>query len=247
MALLINKMLCHYRYDATDRLVGHLESEALERRLFYCRARQVTEMQGPSNRTNILHGELLLAQYSTENGKRSTALLTIDQQSSVINALQSQKPPSPISYTPYGYRTIGSDITSLPGFTGERSDPVTHHYSLGNGHRWFNPVLMRFNSPDSLSPFDRGGLNPYAYCLGDPVNRTDPSGQSPIFNILAAPTKSRITQFKNGVLTNVQPVNNVKQIAPGISIYDDTNKTGNRLNVVAHGQAPDPKNGIHSG
>lgn len=36
---------------------------------------------------------------------------------------------------------------------------------------------MRFNSPDSLSPFGRGGLNPYAYCLGDPVNFSDPTGR----------------------------------------------------------------------
>jgi len=47
---------------------------------------------------------------------------------------------------------------------------------LGNGYRAFNPVLMRFNSPDSLSPFGRGGLNAYAYCVGDPVNRSDPNG-----------------------------------------------------------------------
>ncbi|WP_238591846.1 RHS repeat-associated core domain-containing protein [Pseudomonas abietaniphila] len=47
---------------------------------------------------------------------------------------------------------------------------------MGAGYRAFNPVLMRFNSPDSLSPFGEGGLNPYAYCLGDPVNRLDPSG-----------------------------------------------------------------------
>ncbi|KPZ22499.1 RHS repeat-associated core domain-containing protein, partial [Pseudomonas syringae group genomosp. 3] len=30
--------------------------------------------------------------------------------------------------------------------------------------------------PDSLSPFGKGGLNAYAYCAGDPVNRSDPSG-----------------------------------------------------------------------
>ena len=36
---------------------------------------------------------------------------------------------------------------------------------------------MRFNSPDTLSPFGKGGINAYAYCAGDPVNRSDPSGR----------------------------------------------------------------------
>uniref|UniRef100_UPI00214AE743 RHS repeat-associated core domain-containing protein n=1 Tax=Pseudomonas sp. UMAB-08 TaxID=1365375 RepID=UPI00214AE743 len=59
---------------------------------------------------------------------------------------------------------------------GEPPDPVTGHYLLGNGYRAFNPALMRFNSPDSVSPFGEGGLNGYAYCGGDPVNRADPTG-----------------------------------------------------------------------
>jgi RHS repeat-associated protein len=70
-------------------------------------------------------------------------------------------------------------LLSLLGFNGERPDPVTGHYLLGNGYRAFNPVLMRFNSPDSLSPFGEGGLNAYAYCTGDPVNKTDQTGHFP--------------------------------------------------------------------
>ncbi|MEQ5974199.1 RHS repeat-associated core domain-containing protein [Serratia liquefaciens] len=79
-----------------------------------------------------------------------------------------------ISYTPYG----GSKkFRNLPaGFNGQRVDPVSQCYHLGNGARSYNPVLMRFNSPDRLSPFGAGGINPYAYCLGDPINRSDPSG-----------------------------------------------------------------------
>ena len=62
------------------------------------------------------------------------------------------------------------------GFNGERLDPVNGAYHLGNGYRAYNPVLMRLNRPDSFSPFGAGGINPYAYCVGDPVNHTDPSG-----------------------------------------------------------------------
>jgi RHS repeat-associated protein len=61
-------------------------------------------------------------------------------------------------------------------FNGERMDPVSETYHLGNGYRAYNPVLMRFTSPDSWSPFGAGGINAYAYCARDPVNRADPSG-----------------------------------------------------------------------
>ena len=79
-------------------------------------------------------------------------------------------------YSPYGYRSNSRALSSLLGFNGERPETLTGHYVLGNGYRAYNPVLMRFNSPDSLSPFGAGGVNAYAYCLGDPVNRNDQTG-----------------------------------------------------------------------
>ncbi|OVE47597.1 RHS repeat-associated core domain-containing protein [Chromobacterium violaceum] len=62
-------------------------------------------------------------------------------------------------------------------FNGERLDPANGHYQLGNGHRAHSPTMMRFISPDHTSPFGGGGLNPYAYCAGDPINRADPAGR----------------------------------------------------------------------
>ncbi|WP_116137777.1 RHS repeat-associated core domain-containing protein [Trinickia diaoshuihuensis] len=61
-------------------------------------------------------------------------------------------------------------------FTGAYLEPAIHGYPLGNGYRWYLPGLMRFNAPDHLSPFGRGGVNPYVYCAADPVNHRDPSG-----------------------------------------------------------------------
>ncbi|ADW76673.1 nematicidal protein 2-like protein (plasmid) [Rahnella aceris] len=77
------------------------------------------------------------------------------------------------TWSPWG---SGDTADGIPGFNGERPDPVSGSYHLGNGYRAYNPVLRRFNCPDSLSPFGAGGINPYAYCAGDPVNHTDPTG-----------------------------------------------------------------------
>lgn len=68
-----------------------------------------------------------------------------------------------------------------PGFNGECMDSLTETYLLGNGYRAYDPRVMRFHCPDGWSPFGPGGINPYTYCVGDPVNRTDPSGHHSIW------------------------------------------------------------------
>lgn len=67
-------------------------------------------------------------------------------------------------------------VHSLSLFNGERPDPISGYTNLGNGYRAFSPYLKRFSRPDDWSPFGKGGVNPYAYCIGDPINRSDPSG-----------------------------------------------------------------------
>jgi RHS repeat-associated protein len=111
---------------------------------------------------------------------RKTILLATDQQRSVLNALDATQPHL-LAYTPYGHRPLANGLLSLLGFNGELPDPVTGHYHLGRGYRQFNPVLMRFNTPDSWSPFGSGGINAYAYCNGEPVLGADPTGHSNIF------------------------------------------------------------------
>lgn len=54
------------------------------------------------------------------------------------------------------------------------------YYHLGNGTRSYDPVSLRVLQPDPLSPFGAGGVNAYAFCLGDPVNNRDPSGYAPV-------------------------------------------------------------------
>lgn len=80
-------------------------------------------------------------------------------------------------YTPYGFQSAPRPVDATLGFNGQRRETPTGWYHLGNGHRVYSPVLRRFQAPDTLSPFGKGGINAYAYCEGDPVNLTDPTGR----------------------------------------------------------------------
>lgn len=102
-----------------------------------------------------------------------SALLAADSGDSVLR-VKSQALPESVAYSAYGLHSPNDIPAQRPAFNGHLL--VGDLYLLGNGYRGYNPVLMRFYSPDSLSPFAAGGLNCYAYCAGDPVNFSDPSG-----------------------------------------------------------------------
>jgi len=180
-------LLCNYRYDPLDRLASCMPGEDDSAERFYMKDRLCTEIQGAVRRSVMQHEEQLLAQQQQECDNVETRLLATDQQRSVLNVVDVSD-SHPLAYTPYGYRTLENGLLSLLCFSGERPDWVTGHYLLGKGYRAFNPVLMRFNSPDSLSPFGNGGLNCYAYCQGDPVNYDDPTGN---MRRLVLPLRSR--------------------------------------------------------
>lgn len=78
------------------------------------------------------------------------------------------------AYSAYGHQSRAPAFRT--GFNGQPREALGW-YHLGNGHRVYNPVLMRFHSADHFSPFGEGGMNPYAYCVGDPINHSDPTGR----------------------------------------------------------------------
>ncbi len=97
-----------------------------------------------------------------------------DAMHSVLNQITADGQCQRQSFSAYG--GCSSGLANTPGFNGERCDPLTQTTHLGNGYRAYNPILMRFHAPDSMSPFGAGGINCYAYCDGDPINNSDPSG-----------------------------------------------------------------------
>ena len=104
-----------------------------------------------------------------------TVLLATDNKNSILAEVAGDE-PNPIAYSAYGQQSAQYEIATRLGFNGELREPHLGWYLLGNGYRAYNPTLMRFHSPDSWSPFGRGGLNAYMYCVGDPINNADPTG-----------------------------------------------------------------------
>lgn len=102
-------------------------------------------------------------------------LLVVDRLQSPQTTMTSSG-RTPVAYTAYGGRPAPKEA-SMTGFTGKLREVELGFYLLGNGYRAFSPSLMRFLSADVLSPFGKGGLNCYAYCHGDPINKIDPTGQ----------------------------------------------------------------------
>ncbi|MBA6111634.1 RHS repeat-associated core domain-containing protein [Pseudomonas asiatica] len=115
----------------------------------------------------------VLAETRLEQETARSALLAADCGDSVVG-VRSQGQPEAVTYNAYGYHNANDIPLHRPAFNGHLL--LWYLYLLGNGYRAFNPVLMCFQSPDSQSPFAAGGLNCYAYCAGDPVNFSDPSG-----------------------------------------------------------------------
>ncbi|WP_439857712.1 RHS repeat-associated core domain-containing protein [Pseudomonas syringae] len=170
-------ILCKYTYDPLDRVSTLTPLAQAVSNRFYNGGQLMTELRGDRQRTCIRAGAQWLAQQSREGDEVVTTLIAGDLHNSVLHASKDGH-QADIAYAPFGHHQAGQTIADLPGFNGEEPDPLTGHYLLGNGYRAYNPVLMRFNSPDSMSPFGKGGLNAYAYCVGDPVNRVDPTGHS---------------------------------------------------------------------
>ena len=86
-------------------------------------------------------------------------------------------------YDPYGKVIMTTKVNNAPInhflYKGYYYDNETEFYYLLN--RYYYPEICRWISPDSSEYLDAesiNGLNLYAYCGNDPINRFDPSGHA---------------------------------------------------------------------
>ena len=171
-----HEILTQYWYDASGKLVGQRVPGEPDRQFYYREESLIAVTIGDRHVSYVSDGEKYWGQNLYQKGSCQTQLWASDSHQSVIAWLDAQQPNTihHQRYTPYGSSAGGCSI----GFNGQWRDPVTGWYHLGNGYRVYNPVLMRFHTPDRWSPFTSGEINAYAYCAGDPINHVDPSGHS---------------------------------------------------------------------
>ena len=211
-----------YLYDPLDRLAA---SNSIQR--FYNDTRIATEIEG-ERKSRFFETDshpLALQQHGSLPG---TTLLATDQQTSVLNGVSPEGALHAQAYSPFGHHPIGTSLNGA-GFNGERPEPLTGHYLLGQGYRAFNPVLMRFNSPDSWSPFGEGGINAYAYCDNDPLNKVDPTGHFPniwkglknIFTSRVYSKKKLVTKVSADVLKKYTPATETISTTHGLQVASD--------------------------
>jgi RHS repeat-associated protein len=125
-----------------------------------------------------------------------------------------------VAYDAYGDATL-SGSSSLPAmFTGKEWDDSTGLYYFGA--RYYDPVSGRFISADDRTggPLaSRDVMNPYAYCLNNPINHVDPSGHSisQDFRKAGGDIKHGFSKFDSGVVHLIH--NRAFQLA--FSYYED--------------------------
>ena len=159
-----------YGYDPYEHLLVTYEPGGKKTIRHYMGEEVALEREAGSSTIFVSHNRMPIAEISAEDAR----ILGTDDKNSVISVFdKSTGETKTQSYTPYG---ANPQNDARIGFNGELKDKATGLYHLGNGTRVYNPNLGLFTSADTYSPFDRGGINPYLYCHGDPVNMMDLSG-----------------------------------------------------------------------
>lgn len=165
----------HLSYGPDDLVAGETRDGDQDQR-FYGGGTLANTLGSHQNSTFMRGDGYLLAEHQSDQ----TLLLATSISDSVLSEVHAAG-INRRSYTVYGYPGSEDPPVGSLGYNGELAEADTGWQLLGNGYRAYNSVLMRFNSPDSWSPFGEGGVNAYAYVEGDPVNGVDPTGHFGIF------------------------------------------------------------------
>ncbi|MDD0977565.1 RHS repeat domain-containing protein [Pseudomonas fontis] len=170
------KLLSQYAYDGYGRLAAqYVAADKQTCELCYDGEQLCGEVWFDSEGKEVKRVALGVAQVQQvrDSAGTHTAFLLEDPHSGIVGYCQGADIQLS-AFTAFGEN--GALLAnSRRGYNGERLDPVTHAYHLGNGYRTYSPHQRSFQQPDSKSPFGEGGVNEYAYCC-NPIDLHDPSG-----------------------------------------------------------------------
>ncbi|MCF3156752.1 RHS repeat-associated core domain-containing protein [Pseudomonas juntendi] len=149
---------------------------------YFYQTSKLTTVIGNDQKRSMLRIEALPLAELSEKEASSTKLLATDEMGSVLIVRTPDDMQINHSYTAFGYNhKLPAEFAAI-GYNGEFMLENMHLYLLGQGHRGFSTEIGRFIAPDNAgSPFGRGGINAFTYCLNDPMNRKDETGMWSIF------------------------------------------------------------------
>ena len=152
------------------------------------------ETDGTNTTHFVRHGGVPVGQI--QNSKKK--IYGVDHKHSVVSVTE-EASTTLTTYSPLGQSGDNGARIGLNGELKDISDASVYH--LGNGSRAFLTANNGFSSADSFSPFLGGGINPYIYCCGDPINAIDPSGHvswQSIFGFVLAAVSLIAVPFTGG-------------------------------------------------
>ena len=165
--------LANFRYDGHGQLLGVRHGAQAEEQRRYEGYRVSSTLRDGLLTEYLFAGDSPLG--LQQSGKSNeTRLYMASNNNSVIGECAANDEVHEANYSAYGEVQEGK-LLGLLGFNAEAREQALGWYLLGRGYRAYNPSLMRFHSPDNLDP-ELAGINPYVYCLGNPVMWQDPTG-----------------------------------------------------------------------
>ena len=143
---------------------------------------ELATIGGLPNRSYVIGDDVLAQSGSTTNA----SYLLYDGHGSTRQLVTSTTVSSQYNYDAYGQTMATS--TTISGtslrYCGEQFDDGLNMYNLRA--RFYDPASGRFNAVDTFggNTFDPQSLHKYAYCHGDPINGTDPTGNFTLTELL---------------------------------------------------------------
>jgi RHS repeat-associated protein len=144
-------------------------------KLLYDGPNVVQELVGESITADMLTGLGPDRLFSRTTEAGTSSYLTNLLGSTIALANSSAEVKTSYTYDPFGGVTKSGEASNNPfQFTGRENDGTGLQY---NRARYYSPALARFISQDPAG-FGGSGANLYWYANGDPVDLTDPTGES---------------------------------------------------------------------